>query len=94
MLSLDFLYEYVEKHPITRHYCTKTIESRWDSSIFCEKFYYIKKFCSLDFYLKGNDQTTSKIVNKYLCRNMDTTKIQPVDWAIGSIIYAERFYAF
>ena len=30
--SLDFLYEY----------CTKTIESRWDSSIFCEKFYYIK----------------------------------------------------
>ncbi|WP_368119372.1 glycosyltransferase family 2 protein [Bacteroides thetaiotaomicron] len=92
--SLDFLYEYVEKHPIIGITVPKLLNPDGTVQYSVRSFITLKVLFSR-FLSKGNDQTTSKIVNKYLCKNMDTTKIQPVDWAIGAALFMRRdFYVF
>ncbi|MCG2793092.1 MAG: glycosyltransferase family 2 protein [Weeksellaceae bacterium] len=36
---------------------------------------------------KGNDKTDNKIVQNYLCKNIDADKIQLIDWAIGAALF-------
>mgnify|MGYP000885481229 CR=1 FL=1 len=90
----ETLYEYVEKHPIIGITVPKLLNPDGTVQYSVRSFITLKVLFSR-FLSKGNDQTTSKIVNKYLCKNMDTTKIQPVDWAIGAALFMRRdFYAF
>lgn len=86
--------EYVEKHPIIGITVPKLLNPDGTVQYSVRSFITLKVLFSR-FLSKGNDQTTSKIVNKYLCKSMDTTKIQPVDWAIGAALFMRRdFYAF
>lgn len=39
---------------------------------------------------KGNDSSNNRKVNNYLCKNMDYSTIQEVDWAIGAAMFMKR----
>ena len=46
------------------------------------------------FLTKGNDKASNKAVEKYLCKELDNNKIQPVNWAIGAALFLKKdFYA-
>lgn len=46
------------------------------------------------FLTKGNDKSTNKRVEKYLCKDLDTNSIQPANWAIGAALFLKKdFYA-
>lgn len=36
---------------------------------------------------RGKDSTSNKVMNDYLLKNLDTNKIQSVDWAIGAFYF-------
>ena len=61
--SLDFLYEYVEKHPIIGITVPKLLNPDGTVQYSVRSFITLKVLFSR-FLSKGNDQTTSKIVNK------------------------------
>lgn len=91
--SLDLLYEYLEGHPSVGITVPKLLNP--DGSI----QYSVRSFISLKaliyrFLSRGNDHTTSRVVNEYLCKNLDTTRTQTIDWAIGASLFMQRdFYA-
>ncbi len=39
---------------------------------------------------KGNDEKQNEVIDNYLCRNMNHTKTQPVNWAMGAAIFMHR----
>lgn len=39
---------------------------------------------------KGKDSADNQQVNRYLCKDMDFSKIQEVDWAIGAAMFMKR----
>lgn len=91
--SLDNLFRYAENNPNYGILVPKLLNP--DGSI----QYSVRVFVSLKtlffrFLSKGNDETNNKIVARYLCKNLDTEKVQPVDWAIGAALFIKKdFYA-
>ena len=46
------------------------------------------------FLTKGNDKAINNAVDKYLCKDLDPNKTQPVNWAIGAALFLRKdFYA-
>ncbi|WP_304201656.1 glycosyltransferase [Phocaeicola plebeius] len=39
---------------------------------------------------KGKDNINNKLISQYLCKNIDHTKIQPIDWAIGAALFMSK----
>ena len=57
--------------------------------------YSVRKFATLKMMLsrflsRADDNSDSKVVNDYLCKDIDNTKIQEVDWAIGAAMFMSR----
>ena len=61
--------------------------------------YSVRHFITLGMFVnrflsKGNDDSDNTKVCKYLCKNLDTTKVQQVNWAMGAALFLTRnFYA-
>lgn len=52
----------------------------------------VRSFMTLSIFLnrlitKGNDQTENSTVKNYLCKTMDYSKTQTIDWAIGAALF-------
>lgn len=39
---------------------------------------------------KGKDSADNEMINRYLCKDIDCTKTQEVDWAIGAALFMKR----
>lgn len=91
--SLDNLFTYAENNSNYGILVPKLLNP--DGSV----QYSVRGFVSLTtlfcrFLSKGNDNTDNKIVARYLCKNIDTERVQPVDWAIGAALFIKKdFYA-
>ena len=87
--SLDNLFNFAENHPEVGITVPKLLNP--DGTL----QYSVRGFISLSILLarirtKGNDKATDKEVDKYLCRNLDYSKTQTVDWAIGAAFFLSR----
>lgn len=38
----------------------------------------------------GNDQSANKKIEEYLLKNIDLSKVQPIDWALGAALFMKR----
>ena len=57
--------------------------------------YSVRKFATLKMMLSrwlslADDNSDNKVVKDYLCKDIDNTKIQEVDWAIGAAMFMSR----
>ena len=57
--------------------------------------YSVRKFVTLKMMLRRwmsweNDESENKSVREYLCRDIDQTKTQEVDWAMGAALFMSR----
>ncbi len=57
--------------------------------------YSVRSFITLRMFMRrllsrGNDNNISNEMVKYLCKDIDTNKIQPVDWAMGAALFMSR----
>lgn len=55
----------------------------------------VRSFMTLSMFFKrllskGNDNNMSDKMIRYLCKDIDTEKIQPVDWAMGAALFMKR----
>lgn len=87
--SLDNLYNFAESHLDVGIIVPKLLNP--DGTL----QYSVRGFISLSILLarirtKGDDRATDKEVDKYLCRNLDYSKTQAVDWAIGAAFFLSR----
>lgn len=87
--SLDKLFDFAEKHSGIGITVPKLLNP--DGSL----QYSVRGFISISTLLarirtKGKDDAGDKMVDKYLCRNLDYNKTQAVDWAIGAAFFLSR----
>lgn len=57
--------------------------------------YSVRRFVTLKSFLMrlrtgANDDNNSKGVKEYLCKTIDTSAVQPVDWALGAALFMRR----
>lgn len=86
--SFDILYEYAETHDDWGVLAPKLLNA--DSTL----QYSVRAFVSLKimfyrFFTAGKDHCNSEAVNYYLYKDIDATKTQPVDWAIGAALFVK-----
>ena len=87
--SLDKLFNFAESHPAVGIFVPKLLNPDGTFQ------YSVRGFISLSILLarirtKGKDNANDKEVDKYLCRNLDYSKTQAVDWAIGAAFFLSR----
>lgn len=87
--SLDKLFAFAENHSNVGIIVPKLLNS--DGTL----QYSVRCFISLSILLarmrtKGNDKAIDKEIDRYLCRNLDYSKTQTVDWAIGAAFFLSR----
>lgn len=91
--SLDNLFRYAESNSNYGILVPKLLNPNGSIQYSVRGFVSVKALF-YRFLSKGNDNTNNKIVSRYLCKNLDTEKIQPVDWAIGAALFLKKdFYA-
>ncbi|MCD8297165.1 MAG: glycosyltransferase family 2 protein, partial [Prevotella sp.] len=86
---IDNLYNYAEKHKEIGILAPKLLDA--DGSL----QYSVRGFLSPKILLwrlmtKGKDSKEIEAVNDYLCKYMDHTKIQPVNWSSGAAFFISR----
>lgn len=87
--SLDLLLSYAEQHQQTGIIVPQLLNPDYTIQ------YSVRKFISIKMLLnrilsKGRDNTNNRIVNEYLCKDLDIYKTQPVNWAIGAAFFMSR----
>ena len=88
--AIDKLYQYAEK-------------MKGDFGILAPKLlnpdrsvqYSARNFITIRTFLnraisRGNDETNNSSVGNYLCKNMETGKVQPVNWVMGAALFLPR----
>lgn len=87
--SIDKLYHYAEDHSEYGIFVPQLLNL--DLSI----QYSVRRFVTLNMFIKralsrGNDSTNDQTVAKYLCKDLDSTTPQLIDWAIGAAFFMSR----
>lgn len=87
--SIDELYNYAEEHPEYGMFVPQLLNP--DLTI----QYSVRRFVTLNMFIKralsrGNDSTKDQTVAKYLCKDIDSTIPQLIDWAIGAAFFMSR----
>ena len=91
--SLDILFRYAESNSNYGILVPKLLNPNGSIQYSVRGFVSVKALF-YRFLSKGNDNTNNKIVSRYLCKNLDIEKNQPVDWAIGAALFLKKdFYA-
>lgn len=84
--SLDNLYKYSENVKYDCIVVPKLLNLdrtlQYSVRGFITPWVFIMRFLTL-----GNDKTTNKTVENYLCKNINTDQIQFIDWAIGAALF-------
>lgn len=87
--SLDNLYEFMEKnHEVgiaVPHLFNKDLSHQFSIRGFITPMIFINRVLS-----HGKDDAKNKDVDKYLCKDIDVEKIQPVNWAVGAALFIPR----
>ena len=87
--SIDFLYEFMEKNPevgiAVPHLFNKDLTHQFSIRGFITPEIFINRVLS-----HGRDDSKNRYVAKYLCKDIDVEKIQPVNWAVGAALFIPR----
>ncbi len=84
--SLDALYEYAETHSGWGVLAPNLLNGDGSFQYSVRTFATAKMMISRIFTL-GRDSSENSRVNQYLNKDMDCSKAQPVDWAIGAALF-------
>ncbi|MEN2435664.1 glycosyltransferase family 2 protein [Weeksellaceae bacterium A-14] len=87
--ALDNLYEFYRKQDYECILIPKLLNSDQTVQFSVRKFMSIKIFLMRLLSL-GSDNTNNKVISEYLCRSLDNTKIQYVDWGIGAALFTTK----
>ena len=57
--------------------------------------YSVRSFITLKYFItrimsRGSDDSDKEDMKEYLCKDIDTNTIQPIDWAIGASLFMNR----
>lgn len=87
--SLDILYDFIEKNPevgiAVPHLFNKDLTHQFSIRGFITPMIFVNRVLS-----HGKDDAANKAVEKYLCKNIDVEKVQPVNWAVGAALFISR----
>lgn len=87
--SLDALFDFMEKNPnvgiAVPHLFNKDLTHQFSIRGFITPSIFINRVLS-----HGKDDAQNKDVEKYLCKNIDVDKVQPVNWAVGAALFMSR----
>lgn len=87
--SMDVLYDFMEKNPkagiAVPHLFNKDFTHQFSIRGFITPMIFINRVLS-----HGKDDASNKEVEKYLCKNIDIEKIQPINWAVGAALFISR----
>ena len=86
---IDILYKYLDVHSNIGIVVPKLLNPDWSIQ------YSIRGYISVEVLFRrllsrGKDSSSNKSVERYLCKNLDMTKIQTIDWAIGAALFMRR----
>lgn len=86
---LDVLYNYAKTYPGNGLFVPQLLNP--DLTI----QYSVRRFMTLNMLMrralsKGKDSTNDKTVSKYLCKDIDSTTSQTIDWAIGAAFFMTK----
>lgn len=87
--SLDTLCEFMEKNQevgiAVPHLFNKDLSHQFSIRGFITPKIFLNRVLS-----HGKDDALNKEVEKYLCKNIELDKIQPVNWAVGAALFIPR----
>lgn len=84
--SLDFLYRYSESLNFNCILAPKLLNI--DRSLqFSVRGFITPWVFVMRFFTGGNDTTKNKVVENYLCKNINPNQIQFIDWALGAALF-------
>ncbi len=87
--SLDVLYDFMEKNQdvgiAVPHLFNKDLTHQYSIRGFISPMIFVNRVLS-----HGKDNTRNKTVKKYLCKDIDIERIQPVNWAVGAALFLSR----
>lgn len=87
--SLDVLYDFMEKNQevgiAVPHLFNKDMTHQFSIRGFITPMIFVNRVLS-----HGKDDSQNKAVERYLCKNIDVEKIQPVNWAVGAALFMSR----
>lgn len=87
--SLDTLYDFMEKNRevgiAVPHLFNKDLTHQFSIRGFITPMIFVNRVLS-----HGKDDAANKAVEKYLCKNIDVEKVQPVNWAVGAALFISR----
>ena len=87
--SLDILYDFMKKNQdvgiAVPHLFNKDLSHQYSIRGFITPMTFVNRVLS-----HGKDDAKNKAVEKYLCKNIDVEKIQPVNWAVGAALFISR----
>lgn len=87
--SLNVLYEFMEKNPkvgiAVPHLLNKDLTHQYSIRGFITPKIFMNRILS-----HGKDESMNHDIIKYLCKNIDIDKVQPVNWAVGAALFMSR----
>ena len=87
--SLDSLYEFMEKNQevgiAVPHLFNKDLTHQYSIRGFITPKIFMNRIIS-----HGKDDSMNHDIVKYLCKNIDVDKIQPINWAVGAALFISR----
>lgn len=87
--SLDILYEFMENNKMVGiavpRLFNKDLTHQYSIRGFITPKIFFNRILS-----RGNDESMNHAVVKYLCKNIDVEKIQPINWALGAALFMSR----
>lgn len=90
--SLDKMVTYAEKHQEFGILAPQLLNPNGSLQYSIRAFVTLKLILNR-FLSRGKDESTNPYVSEYLCKDMDTNTVQPVNWAMGAALFLKReFY--
>lgn len=86
---LDTLCDFMEQHPevgiTVPHLFNKDLSHQYSIRGFITPGIFVNRVLS-----HGKDDASNKAVEGYLCKTIDTERVQPVNWAVGAALMMSR----
>ena len=89
--SIDSLYEYLEQNPEIGILVPQLLNTDLTVQYSARRFMNIRTL-TLRVLHNARDNVKSRIVDRYLLKDLDTNTIQAVDWALGAAMLLRRDY--
>lgn len=87
--AIDALFDFMEKHPnvgmAVPHLFNVDGTHQFSVRGFITPSLFISRVLT-----HGRDSSTNKNMNRYLCKDINIEKIQPINWAVGAALFLSR----